>query len=330
MQFQFDHNNLNVLDLERSVEFYKKALGLQELRRTEADDHSFTLVFLGDGSTRHRLELTWLRDRKEPYNLGDNEIHLCFTVDDYEACLLYTSPGVVQGHFGEDVPLGGNGLALQLGQRPAEQGGGIQHFPVEVRIHRGAPQTAVSYTHLVERGKPAHTIEKTDLGTFLSGKVPFCRSISGTPCRKRRHAMASLFERGIETLKGVGEKRKKLFEKLGAPTVGDLLRLYPRAYEDWSLHTPIAETPLGLSLIHIFQSAVVVNGGAQVADLPVDAGGAGGLVQPHADGLCHLGGGDAAFKLFHLAFQIDFYHVVTPFCQGSKKRLPQQLSLIHI
>ena len=35
--------------------------------------------------------------------------------------------------------------------------------------------------------------------------------------------MASLFERGIETLKGVGEKRKKLFEKLGAPTVGDLL-----------------------------------------------------------------------------------------------------------
>ena len=57
--------------------------------------------------------------------------------------------------------------------------------------------------------------------------------------------MASLFERGIETLKGVGEKRKKLFEKLGAPTVGDLLRLYPRAYEDWSLHTPIAETPLG-------------------------------------------------------------------------------------
>ena len=46
MQFQFDHNNLNVLDLERSVEFYKKALGLQELKRTEAGDHSFTLVFL--------------------------------------------------------------------------------------------------------------------------------------------------------------------------------------------------------------------------------------------------------------------------------------------
>ncbi len=57
--------------------------------------------------------------------------------------------------------------------------------------------------------------------------------------------MASLFERDIETLKGVGEKRKKLFEKLGAPTVGDLLRLYPRAYEDWSLHTAIRETVVG-------------------------------------------------------------------------------------
>lgn len=56
--------------------------------------------------------------------------------------------------------------------------------------------------------------------------------------------MPSLFEMDIQKLKGVGEKRKKLFEKLGAPTVGDLLRLYPRAYEDWSLHTPIRETVL--------------------------------------------------------------------------------------
>lgn len=85
MKFSFDHNNLNVLDLEKSVAFYKKALGLQEERRTVAQDGSFTLVFLGDGVTSHKLELTWLRDRTEPYNLGDNEIHLCFSVDDFEA-----------------------------------------------------------------------------------------------------------------------------------------------------------------------------------------------------------------------------------------------------
>lgn len=85
MKFAFAHNNLNVLDLEKSLKFYKEALGLAEVRRKSAEDGSFTLVFLGDGVTAHRLELTWLRDRREKYNLGDNEIHLAFTVDDYEA-----------------------------------------------------------------------------------------------------------------------------------------------------------------------------------------------------------------------------------------------------
>lgn len=84
MKFTFSHNNLNVLNLEKSLEFYKEALGLVETRRKEASDGSFILVFLGDETTPHKLELTWLRDRKEPYNLGDNEVHLAFTVDDYE------------------------------------------------------------------------------------------------------------------------------------------------------------------------------------------------------------------------------------------------------
>ena len=85
MRFAFAHNNINVLDLGRSLAFYKEALGLEEVRRKEAKDGSFILVFLGDGRTPHQLELTQLRDRKEPYDLGDNEIHLAFTVDDYDA-----------------------------------------------------------------------------------------------------------------------------------------------------------------------------------------------------------------------------------------------------
>ena len=56
--------------------------------------------------------------------------------------------------------------------------------------------------------------------------------------------MPSLFEKNIQYLKGVGEKRAKLFAKIGAPTVGDLLRLYPRAYEDWSQHFRIRDTVL--------------------------------------------------------------------------------------
>jgi lactoylglutathione lyase len=54
----------DVLDLERSLEFYRKALGLVPVKRKEFPE--FTLVFLGDGKTEHLLELTWLRDRKEP------------------------------------------------------------------------------------------------------------------------------------------------------------------------------------------------------------------------------------------------------------------------
>jgi lactoylglutathione lyase len=96
MRFTFAHNNINVLDLDRSLAFYKEALGLETVRRHEAKDGSFVLVYLGDGKTPHRLELTWLRDRKEPYDLGDNEIHLAFTVDDYAAALArHKEMGVV-------------------------------------------------------------------------------------------------------------------------------------------------------------------------------------------------------------------------------------------
>lgn len=48
---RFDHFNINVSDLERSIAFYDKALGLKELKRKEASDGSFTLVYLGDGET---------------------------------------------------------------------------------------------------------------------------------------------------------------------------------------------------------------------------------------------------------------------------------------
>jgi lactoylglutathione lyase len=96
MKFQFAHNNFNVLDLERSLAFYREALGLEEVRRHEAADGSFVLVFLGDGKTPHQLELTWMKDRLEPYNLGDNEFHLAFRVDDFdEAHRLHEKMGCI-------------------------------------------------------------------------------------------------------------------------------------------------------------------------------------------------------------------------------------------
>lgn len=83
--FRIVHCNINVLDIERSVQFYREALGLKEARRKEAADGSFTLVFLHDGQTPFELELTCLHDRTAPYELGDNESHIAFKVADYEA-----------------------------------------------------------------------------------------------------------------------------------------------------------------------------------------------------------------------------------------------------
>ena len=101
MKFTIAHNNINVLDLEKSLQFYEQALGLKEIRRHVPQDNSFIIVYLSDGQTSHELELTWLIDRTEAYNLGDNEFHLAFRVDDFAAahqkhqemgCICYENP----------------------------------------------------------------------------------------------------------------------------------------------------------------------------------------------------------------------------------------------
>ncbi len=67
----FNHFNFNVLDLEKSLKFYKDALGLNPVREKTASDGSF--------------KLTYLTERKEPYNLGECEFHLAFKTDEYES-----------------------------------------------------------------------------------------------------------------------------------------------------------------------------------------------------------------------------------------------------
>ena len=103
MKFKFNRSNFNVLDLEKSIAFYEEALGLKVVNEFKAPDGSFILAYMGDGKTKHRLELTWLRDRKEAYNLGDNEFHLAFDVDDMDAahelhkkmgCICFENPAM--------------------------------------------------------------------------------------------------------------------------------------------------------------------------------------------------------------------------------------------
>ena len=99
--FTFNHFNFNVFDLERSLKFCDEALGLKPVREKNAADGRYKIVFLGDGRSPFLLELTWLRDRTEPYDLGEQEYHLALAADDFVAahakhtamgCICFENP----------------------------------------------------------------------------------------------------------------------------------------------------------------------------------------------------------------------------------------------
>jgi lactoylglutathione lyase len=81
MKFDMYHSSINVFDLEKSLRFYEEALGLTVVRSIDGPNDSFKLRFLGHVPNDFQLELTWLAERKTPYNLGDNEFHFGFRVE---------------------------------------------------------------------------------------------------------------------------------------------------------------------------------------------------------------------------------------------------------
>jgi len=85
MNFTMIHENYNVSDLDVSMAFYEKALGLKEVRRKTADDGSFIIVYVSNEEADFELELTWLREHPQKYDIGEEEFHLAFYTDDYEA-----------------------------------------------------------------------------------------------------------------------------------------------------------------------------------------------------------------------------------------------------
>ena len=101
---KFYHFNFNVVDLTRSLAFYKQALGLEPVREKNAEDGSFRLVYLGQEESDFQLELTWLRDRGDkPYDLGECEFHLAFLTDEYDSlhrrhqemgCICFENPAM--------------------------------------------------------------------------------------------------------------------------------------------------------------------------------------------------------------------------------------------
>ena len=101
MKFKMIHENYNVQDLDRSLTFYKQALGLTEKRRKTASDGSFIIVYIGNDSSDFELELTWLRNHPDRYDIGEEEFHLAFRADDFESahklhqemgCICFENP----------------------------------------------------------------------------------------------------------------------------------------------------------------------------------------------------------------------------------------------
>lgn len=77
------HSMIRVLEEKRSVDFYRKAFGLEVADRLDFD--GFTLIYLSNPEAAFELELTVNKDRTEAYNLGDGYGHFAVTVDDLEA-----------------------------------------------------------------------------------------------------------------------------------------------------------------------------------------------------------------------------------------------------
>jgi len=77
------HSMIRVMDEQRSLDFYRKAFGLEVAERFGFD--GFTLVYLSNPESEFEVELTINHDRTEPYALGDGYGHLAVSVEDLEA-----------------------------------------------------------------------------------------------------------------------------------------------------------------------------------------------------------------------------------------------------
>ena len=89
------HTMVRVTDLDESLDFYCKHLGLEEIRRKEHEKGRFTLVFLAaPGDADAQVELTYNWD-PETYDGGRNFGHLAYQVDDiYATCQQLVDSGV--------------------------------------------------------------------------------------------------------------------------------------------------------------------------------------------------------------------------------------------
>ena len=88
MKAKMIHRCIHVLDLEKSLAFYKRAFGLDVVREITRAEGSRKIVYIGNDTTDFELELVWESGRTEAYDNGSNDTHLAFAVDDVDAARL--------------------------------------------------------------------------------------------------------------------------------------------------------------------------------------------------------------------------------------------------
>jgi lactoylglutathione lyase len=96
-KFRLLHTMLRVMDLDASIDFYTRHLGMKVLRKKDFPTGQFTLAFLGYGDEAEHtvLELTHNWDQKTPYDKGDAYGHIAIAVPDiYAACATMEKEGV--------------------------------------------------------------------------------------------------------------------------------------------------------------------------------------------------------------------------------------------
>ena len=89
------HTMIRVQNLESALDFFINKLGMMEVRRREAPEGRFTLVFLATGPRESTIELTYNWDQEEPYTVGRNFGHLAYSVENiYQLCEELQNKGV--------------------------------------------------------------------------------------------------------------------------------------------------------------------------------------------------------------------------------------------
>lgn len=84
MKAKFVHRCTHVLDKEKTIAFYEKALGFRVVREMGPEDGSWSNTYMANDESPFEIELTWNRGRTEPYDNGGSDVHIAFEVDDYE------------------------------------------------------------------------------------------------------------------------------------------------------------------------------------------------------------------------------------------------------